>query len=145
MLRALVALALLMPLAAAEPAANIRSCSSNHCVILRDADGDGAYDWANAAVVVGEQLYANGNANGTTFAFAGGATSEELLEEAPFVGLDWGGWMDATQGAREARLTVEAYRGDEERGATRVASIVARVGPESGERLSASPHPRLSA
>lgn len=134
---ALLALALaLAPVAAAAPAETIRQCSELGCVVVADQDGDGAYEWANAAIVPGRShlLGVFANVNGTTASYAAEAGTEEIvphdahdaLEGAPeavhevveavplhesFVVLVDG---EADEEASETRLRLD--RGDEETG-----------------------------
>lgn len=80
-----LALALaLAPVAAAERAETIRRCSELGCVVVVDTDEDGAYDWANVAIVPGNRhlFGVSANLNRTDLdgqAFAG--TEEALPHE----------------------------------------------------------------
>lgn len=69
---------LLVPLAAAEPGPTVRQCADVGCVIVKDADGDGAHDWANVGLALTQLLVVNANANRTVLLFEVVATSDEV-------------------------------------------------------------------
>lgn len=125
---ALLAALLLVPIAAADPAPTLRSCSEFHCALVQDADGDGDYDWANVATAAQEQLTVNANYDAskdralwhvdTTNEELGGHEAEAIAEEAGLhvevITVEHTGESNATSGAHDATLFVS--RGDHETG-----------------------------
>jgi hypothetical protein len=113
MQRALWVLVLLAPVAGADP---IGQCTQFECARVEDADGDGAYDWANFAAAPIEQVILNANVNHTRATFFLQAGTEELVETYHNAAVDAS--LNATDGLHDADVFVYAYEGDEETGET---------------------------
>jgi hypothetical protein len=130
-MRGILLALLIVPLACAEP---IGQCVQNGCVRADDADGDGSYEWANAAFVVGEQVILSANLNNSTYHVAAGVTTEELVEEADYAGVEADSEGNATSGLRSADAYVGAYQGSEETGEVqRVAYAYVRADDTDGD------------
>lgn len=114
---ALALVALVAP-AAADPAPTIRQCTQLGCAIVRDADGDGAHDWANVALVVGEEFFFDANVNRTILLWEAGVAAENVDDltvfvagEANLTGRD-GSWGFASADVLVTLFTVDHETGE---------------------------------
>lgn len=93
-------------------------CTELGCAHVADRDGDGRYEWANAALgrdVVGLSL----NANGTLLTGAAVVTLEEHVEQYPAAEAAW-----EANGTRNVTLAAAGYEGHEETGELRTLALV---------------------
>lgn len=142
---ALLACALLAPLVTAEPADPIRSCTSAGCVVVADTDDDGRYDWANAALIVGEQASIHANLDGTIVLWQADATTAEAagheIEELGFFTASAVGGIDivaspCAPGIAMVDALVFVAQGDHETGdEERIVSRYVRGSDADGDGL----------